>query len=96
MDLPAQDRNAAVPDGGVIFPGSGAIGRGSAQWRDTVRLSFVPASGRALVFPIYKSTHERTDSLRSDIPAQVDLLARPCGDVGQGLSPHARLPEHAP
>jgi pimeloyl-ACP methyl ester carboxylesterase len=29
---------------------------------------FVPKSGRALVFPIYKSTFERRDDLRSDRP----------------------------
>jgi formylglycine-generating enzyme required for sulfatase activity len=54
----------------VFFPGSNAIG--AAPYTGTLPpvMSFVPPSGRVAVYPIYKSTHERTDSLRSDIPDQ--------------------------
>ncbi|MFI5167068.1 MAG: protein kinase [Thermoanaerobaculales bacterium] len=52
----------------VFFPGSGAIFQDkldtSALWDN----SFVLKGGRALLFPIYKSTFERRDGLKSDIP----------------------------
>ncbi|MEO8054515.1 MAG: protein kinase [Acidobacteriota bacterium] len=50
----------------VYFPGSNAISA------DTFSLSpyadFIAKSGRALMFPIYKSTFERRDDLKTDIP----------------------------
>ena len=52
----------------VMFPGSGSIGAAASSATPDTRISFVPASGRIAVFPIFKSTHERSDSLRSDIP----------------------------
>jgi predicted esterase len=52
----------------VMFPGSGSIGAAASTATPDTRISFVPASGRIAVFPIFKSTHERSDSLRSDIP----------------------------
>lgn len=60
----------------VYFPASGVIGAassvnldfaGRASLRDHTA-SFVVGSGRAFVYPIYKSTFERSDSLRSEIP----------------------------
>ena len=52
----------------VFFPGSGVIN--TAQSTNTLdpRVSFVPKSGRAVVLPIFKSTFERGDSLKSDVP----------------------------
>jgi dienelactone hydrolase/tRNA A-37 threonylcarbamoyl transferase component Bud32 len=53
----------------VLFPGSDALNdRNSATGapRYAQLLDFVIKSGRALVFPVYKSTYERQDSLRSD------------------------------
>jgi dienelactone hydrolase len=50
----------------VYFPGSGAIHADKftlSQYAD-----FIPKSGRALMAPIYKSTFERRDDLRSDYP----------------------------
>ncbi|HEX9562406.1 MAG TPA: protein kinase [Gemmatimonadaceae bacterium] len=64
-------RNAAPPyQAAVIFPGSNAIG--SAPYTGTLPpvMSFIAPGGRAAVYPIYKSTHERSDSLHSDIPDQ--------------------------
>ena len=61
-------RNARPPyQSVVIFPGSSAIG--AAPYTGTLPsvMSFIPSGGRAVVYPIYKSTHERSDSLRSDI-----------------------------
>ena len=52
----------------VFFPGSGAIYQRSsraslrADWVD-----FILKSGRAFLYPVYKSTFERGDSLHSDV-----------------------------
>jgi eukaryotic-like serine/threonine-protein kinase len=51
----------------VIFPGSNAIHDRSSSKSITVRsFDFIVKSGRAVVHPIYKSTYEREDSLKSD------------------------------
>jgi eukaryotic-like serine/threonine-protein kinase len=51
----------------VIFPGSNAIHDRSSSKSITGRsFDFVVKSGRAVVHPIYKSTYEREDSLKSD------------------------------
>jgi formylglycine-generating enzyme required for sulfatase activity len=64
-------RNAKPPyQTVVVFPGSGVIGAAPYNGIPDPRGSFVPPSGRAVVYPIYKSTHERSDSLRSDIADQ--------------------------
>jgi formylglycine-generating enzyme required for sulfatase activity/dienelactone hydrolase/predicted Ser/Thr protein kinase len=52
----------------VYFPGSGALWLDKLDTSDFWGNDFVPKSGRALVFPIYKSTFERRDDLRSDRP----------------------------
>jgi dienelactone hydrolase len=54
----------------VLFPGSGAIGAGPFTGVMPPILNYVAPSGRIAVYPIYKSTHERSDSLRTDIPDQ--------------------------
>jgi dienelactone hydrolase len=55
----------------VVFPGSDALHDRSAA-PSVVEyaglLDFIIKSGRALVFPVYKSTYERQDSLHSDYP----------------------------
>ena len=61
-------RNVRPPyQGVVVFPGSGSIG--AAPFRGVLPgvMSYLPSSGRAVVYPIYKSTHERSDSLHSDV-----------------------------
>ena len=65
-------KNAAPPYAVVVyFPGSGAMST------DTFSLSayadFIPKSGRALFAPIYKSTFERRDELKSDYPETTAL-----------------------
>jgi eukaryotic-like serine/threonine-protein kinase len=52
----------------IIFPGSGAIHTGSSESFSAGWLDFLLKSGRAVMFPIYKSTYERSDSLDSDYP----------------------------
>jgi dienelactone hydrolase len=56
----------------VVFPGSGAIhmrSSGEIQLPMQRLLSFVVRSGRAVIYPVYKSTYERGDAVTSDIPA---------------------------
>ena len=50
----------------VYFPGSDAIHESSSKDVATWIYDFIVRSGRAVVFPIYKSTYERQDSLHSD------------------------------
>ena len=54
----------------VYFPGSGVISRRSApSGSDFDRINYVMRSGRALIYPIYKSTHERGDVIVNDYPS---------------------------
>ncbi len=50
----------------IYFPGSGALHARSSAEVGTATFNFVLKSGRALVYPIYKSTYERGDGLASD------------------------------
>ncbi len=50
----------------VYFPGSGAMH--ADKFTLSPYADFIPKSGRALMAPIYKSTFERRDDLRSDYP----------------------------
>ena len=64
-------RNGSPPFQTVVFyPGSGAINAGKSTNTLDPRVSFLLKSGRAVVLPIFKSTYERADSLKSDIPTQ--------------------------
>ena len=62
-------RNARPPyQSVVVFPGSNAIGAAAPFTGGLPSvMSFLPSGGRAVVYPIYKSTYERSDSLHSDI-----------------------------
>ncbi len=60
-------KNAAPPYQTVVyFPGSGAIH--TDKFSLSTYADFVPRSGRALIAPVFKSTFERRDSLKSDYP----------------------------
>jgi dienelactone hydrolase len=60
-------RNARPPyETVVLFPGSTGI-HVDKFWLSEYA-SFLPSTGRALLAPIYKSTFERRDTLRSDYP----------------------------
>jgi dienelactone hydrolase len=54
----------------VVFPGSDVIG--SAPFAGVLgsAIRFFPSGGRAVAYPIYKSTHERSDGLVSDLPTE--------------------------
>jgi len=54
----------------IYFPGSNVIYQRSSQDLDlhAWRLDFILKSGRAVIFPIYKSTFERGDGLKSPYP----------------------------
>ena len=53
----------------VYFPGSNVISQRSApNDTDLDMVNFVMRSGRALLYPIYKSTHQRGDVITSDYP----------------------------
>src|SRR5262249_43790238 len=54
----------------VFFPGSSAIYQRSSEELTLMRVvSPVVSSGRALVYPIYKSTYERGDALSNPAPS---------------------------
>jgi cephalosporin-C deacetylase-like acetyl esterase len=54
----------------VLFPGSGAIRTSSiAEAGDLVYIDFILRSGRAVLYPVYKSTFERRDLPGIDTPA---------------------------
>jgi eukaryotic-like serine/threonine-protein kinase len=58
----------------VVFPGSNAIYERSSNDLPALRyLAFLIKSGRAVVFPIYKSTFERGDALTSDEASHTDF-----------------------
>ena len=62
-------RNASPPyETVVFFPGSYAVYVRSSKNLDVFGLGFIMRSGRALVYPIYKSQYERGDGLASDDP----------------------------
>jgi cephalosporin-C deacetylase-like acetyl esterase len=58
----------------VVFPGSNVIYQRSSHDLPAMRyLAFLIKSGRAVVFPIYKSTFERGDAMNSDEPSRTDF-----------------------
>jgi serine/threonine protein kinase len=52
----------------IYFPGSNALLLRSSNGIEVPRFDFVVKSGRALMYPIYKSTYERGDGLTDDVP----------------------------
>jgi dienelactone hydrolase len=72
-----------LPNGGtppfqtvVYFPGSGAQYTNSID-RESFFVDFVVRSGRALMYPVYKGTHER----RSGLPSLQELARAPQGET---------------
>ncbi len=52
----------------IYFPGSNALSNPSSKYLETTtRFEYLLKSGRAVMFPIYKSTFERGDDLKSDL-----------------------------
>ena len=54
----------------VYFPGSNALFTRSIADLEIGRVDFLLKSGRAVIYPIYKGTYERGDSLKSDYANQ--------------------------
>ena len=52
----------------VVFPGSLALHARAFNLSEIRRLDFLSRSGRAVLLPVYKSTYERGDEMRSDYP----------------------------
>jgi formylglycine-generating enzyme required for sulfatase activity/dienelactone hydrolase len=62
-------KNAAPPYQTVVFfPGSYAVYERSSRDLDLFGCDFIIKSGRALVYPIYKSHYERGDAMKTDDP----------------------------
>jgi dienelactone hydrolase len=84
-------KNASPPYQTVVFfPGSGVISRRTAPTAasfDTV--NFIMRSGRAFLYPIYKSTHERGDVITTDYPNETavwrDHMVMWSKDVGRSI-----------
>ncbi len=52
----------------IYFPGSGDIFSDKFEPEvDITRVEFIVKNGRAVIYPIYKGTHERQDGLKSDL-----------------------------
>ena len=52
----------------LYFPGSSALLLRSSKHLELARIDYVIKSGRAVLYPVYKSTYERGDGLASDSP----------------------------
>ena len=52
----------------VVFPGSGSISQRSSTEINVDNVNWLMRSGRAVLFPVYKSTFERGDAIKSDYP----------------------------
>ena len=51
----------------VYFPGSSAIGDHAPQNLQWRTIDFLIKSGRAVIYPVYKGTYQRSDSLGTDV-----------------------------
>jgi formylglycine-generating enzyme required for sulfatase activity/dienelactone hydrolase/predicted Ser/Thr protein kinase len=74
----------------VFFPGSGVINRRTnPDDVDFERLNYIMRSGRALLYPVYKSTHERGDVITNDYPSMTavwrDHMVMWSKDVGRSV-----------
>src|SRR2546428_2199817 len=50
----------------VYFPGSNAIGDHAPQNLQVRAIDYIIKSGRAVLYPVYKGTYQRSDSLKTD------------------------------
>jgi eukaryotic-like serine/threonine-protein kinase len=58
----------------VYFPNSGVLSQRSSAQINTRPFDWVMKSGRAVIFPIYKSTFERGDEVTSDFPTMTNTF----------------------
>jgi dienelactone hydrolase len=83
-------KNAKPPYQVVIyFPGSNTINQRSSANLNVDLVNFVMRSGRALLYPIYKSTYERGDVIENDYPSTTavwrDHMIMWSKDVGRSI-----------
>jgi dienelactone hydrolase len=83
-------RNAKPPYQVVVmFPGSGTISQRSSATLNTGLANFIMRGGRALLFPVYKSTFERGDVIKDDFPSTTavwrDHMIMWSKDVGRSI-----------
>jgi formylglycine-generating enzyme required for sulfatase activity/dienelactone hydrolase len=60
----------------AYFPGSSAINRRSSETIESLQFrnyDFIIKSGRAVIYPIYKSTYERGDDINSSMPDETNF-----------------------
>ena len=60
----------------VYYPGGGSINRRSSESLESLSFrhyDFFVKSGRAVIFPMYKSTYERGDDIETDMPNESNL-----------------------
>jgi eukaryotic-like serine/threonine-protein kinase len=74
----------------IFFPGSGTISRRTAPGdAEIAGLNFIMRSGRALLYPVYKSTHQRGDVITNDYPSKTavwrDHMVMWSKDVGRSI-----------
>jgi len=73
----------------IFFPGSGSIQESHFDPKRLGRVEFIVKSGRALVWPIYKSTYERQDGLKSDLAEETinykDHVVMWARDLGRSI-----------
>jgi formylglycine-generating enzyme required for sulfatase activity/tRNA A-37 threonylcarbamoyl transferase component Bud32/dienelactone hydrolase len=66
-------KNAKPPYQAVVyFPGSGTIQQRSSSQINPRSFDWIIKSGRAVIYPIYKSTFERGDEINSDYPSRTN------------------------
>jgi hypothetical protein len=79
-------KNASPPYQTVIFfPAADAFLLRSSRDLSLVRVSFLIASGRAFLYPVYKGTYERTMSDEMGSNAQRDLYIAWSRDLGRAI-----------
>jgi len=67
-------KNAKPPFQTVIFfPGSGSLQQRRFNLPTTIGLDAILRSGRAVVFPVYKSTYERGDGMETDVASETTV-----------------------
>ncbi len=73
----------------LFFPGSGDIFSKKYNPASIGNIDFILKSGRAVIRPIYKGTHERHDDLKSDLPEETvfykDHVIMWRKDIGRSL-----------
>ncbi len=73
----------------IFFPGSNVLTEPSSMAITGDELNYIMRSGRAMLYPIYKSTYERGDGLRNDFPSATavfrDHMIMWSKDIGRSI-----------